>query len=489
MINLPPSSFLAILPEIVLTLGALFVLVLDLLFPKEQRGRWIIFFSLASILVAAVYTVMMWGRPGFHFYDMIVVDNFRLSIALILLTGSALTVLMSIPYVEREEVEFGEYFALILFATVGMLFMAAAADLMMIFVALETMSITVYILSALQRGKVTSNEAGLKYLLIGSFATAFLLYGIALIFGATGHTNLDDIARVLSAAPPAGDRMLYAGIALLLVGFGFKVAAFPFHLWTPDVYEGAPTSVTAFMAAGVKVAAFAAFARVFMSALDPVREVWAPAIVWLAVLSMTLGNFVALSQNNIKRLLAYSSIAHAGYLLIGIAAGTAQAASAMVFYLASYTLMTMGVFAVVIYLGRKGETNLNLNDYNGLGYRYPMIGAAMIVLMMSLAGLPPTAGFIAKFFLFQSAVHADLTWLVVIAVLNSVVSVFYYLAILRNMFMVPPEEEAPRALPSYATTLGVTIGISILGILVLGIFPSSLLEAAQRSAMVALGFR
>jgi NADH-quinone oxidoreductase subunit N len=274
---------------------------------------------------------------------------------------------------------------------------------------------------------------------------------------------------------------------MLIVGFGFKVAAFPFHLWTPDVYQGAPTSVTAFMAAGVKVAAFAGFARVFMSAFDSLHPLWAPAISVIAVLTMTLGNLVAVTQTDLKRLLAYSSIAHAGYLLLGIAAGTADAAGAMVFYLATYTLMTMGVFAVLIYLGRRGEQNLTLYDIAGLGYRYPVLGAAMVVLMMSLAGLPPTAGFMAKFYLFRSVVQADMTWLVVIAMLNSVVSVYYYLGILVRMFMNPPEEEA-GPLPTYLP-VGISLAIAVIGILVLGIFPTSGLEAASRSAMVALGFR
>ncbi|MBW3622242.1 MAG: NADH-quinone oxidoreductase subunit N [Armatimonadetes bacterium] len=486
MINLPSSSFQAIAPEIILVLGALFILVLDLFLTRE-RHHYLQYFSLAFIALAGWYTAQLWGDTGFHFYDMIIVDNFRLSIAYTILIAAGMTILMSGPYIKREEVDLGEYYCLTLLATVGMLFMAAAADLIMIFVSLETMSIGVYILAAFQRYRVASNEAGLKYLLIGSFATSFLLYGIALVYAATGHTDLDGISRFLTNNPPAGDKILYAGIAMLVVGFGFKVAAFPFHLWTPDVYEGAPTSITAFMAAGVKVAAFAAFARVFMSALHPVHDQWAPALYWLAILTMSLGNLVAVTQTNIKRLLAYSSIAHAGYLLIGITAGTSEAASAMVFYLAAYTLMTMGVFAVVIYLGHKGEPNLTLYDFAGLGYRYPLLGFAMVVLMMSLAGLPPTAGFMAKFYLFRAAIREDLVWLVVIAVLNSVVSVYYYLGILVRMFMNPPEEEG-RALPAYVP-VGVTLAVSIAGIILLGIFPTPWIDAAQRSVMVALGMR
>jgi NADH-quinone oxidoreductase subunit N len=345
----------------------------------------------------------------------------------------------------------------------------------------------VYILAAFQRTRVQSNEAGMKYLLTGSFATAFLLYGIALIYGATGFTNLNDISRFIADGGGLHNLMLYAGVAMLLVGFGFKVAAFPFHLWAPDVYEGAPTNITAFMAAGVKVAAFAAFARVFISSLAPLHPLFADKIAVLAALTMTIGNVVALTQTNIKRLLAYSSIAHAGYLLIGIAAGTNESASAIIFYLFSYTLMTMGAFAILIYLGKKGEQNLNLYDISGLGFRYPVLGAAMVVLMMSFAGIPPTAGFIAKFYLFRAAIRADLTWLVIIAVLNSVVSVYYYLGIVVRMFMNPPEEE-PRVIAPYPSA-GVALAISVIGVLVLGVFPALWLDAASQSAMVALGMR
>jgi NADH-quinone oxidoreductase subunit N len=494
MFNLSAYSFAAIAPEVALTIGALIVLLLDLVTPKEQRFL-LVYFSLAAVGVAAYYASFLWGQPGFYFYDSIVVDNFRISVTYILLIGAALTVLISGPYLRREDADYGEYYALILFATVGMMLMAGAMDLVVVFLGLETLSISVYILSAFQRNRLQSNEAGMKYLLTGSFATAFLLYGIALIYGATGTTNLDGINRAITsnvtqailANLPPSDLMLFAGVALLLVGFGFKVAAFPFHLWTPDVYEGAPTSVTAFMAAGVKVAAFAAFARVFITSLGPLHPLWAPKIAVLAVLTMTLGNIVAVTQTNIKRLLAYSSIAHAGYLLIGIAAGTGEAASAIVFYLAAYTLMTMGVFAIIIYLGRKGEPNLSLYDFAGLGYRYPLLGAAMVILMMSFAGIPPTAGFMAKFFLFRAAVHANLTWLVVVAVLNSVISVYYYLGVVVRMFMNPPEEE-PRIIPLYAPA-GIALAASTIGVLALGIIPGFWLDAATQSAMVALGLR
>jgi NADH-quinone oxidoreductase subunit N len=474
------------MPEIILVVGALFVLVADLLVPREQRNV-LVGFTLATLGLSAYYAVQLWGHTGYYFYDTIIVDNFRLAITLIILIGAALTTLMSGPYLRREDADHGEYYALILFATLGMVLMGAAMDLLMVFIALETFSICVYILSAFQRNKLVSNEAGMKYLLIGSFATAFLLYGMALIYGATGHTNLYQINQFLLSHADPNDKLLFAGIALMLVGFGFKVAAFPFHLWTPDVYEGAPTSVTAFMAAGVKVAAFAAFARVFMSALAPVHALWVGPICWLSILTMTLGNLVALTQMNIKRLLAYSSIAHAGYLLIGIAAGTDDAMGGLVFYLAAYTFMTMGVFAIVIYLGRRGEPNLTLYDFMGLGYRYPLLGAAMVIMMMSLAGIPPTAGFMGKFFLFRAAVNAGLTWLVVIAVINSVISVYYYLNVLKFMFMNAPEEE-PGAHPPYIP-VGVALGVAVLGVVVLGIFPSPWMESASHSVMVALGVR
>ena len=484
MFNVSAASLPALAPEIALAVGAMLVLLLDVATPRDQRQS-LVLFSLASLAISAYYASFLWGKSGFYFSDGIVVDSFRISIDYILLLGAGLTLLMSGPYLEREGIDFGEYYTLVLFATLGMMILVAAADLTTLFVGLETMSISVYILAAFNRKREESNEAGLKYLLTGSFATAFLLYGMALIYGATGETRLNGIGAFLVQNHGAGSMMMNAGVALLLVGIGFKIAMVPFHMWAPDVYEGAPTTITAFMSAGVKVAAFAAMTRVFTIALAPMHSLWGPVLGWIAILTMTLGNLVAVTQSSLKRMLAYSSIAQAGYLLIGIAAGTTEATSAMVYYLTIYTVVTMGSFAALVYLGKRGEENLTLYDLAGVGYRYPALGAALAVLMMSLSGLPPTAGFMAKFILFRSVVQAGLTPLVIVAVLNSVVSVYYYMGVVVRMFMTPAEKEL-KPLP-LLPTVAVVLGGSALATLLLGIFPGWWLENATRSVMVALG--
>ncbi len=473
----------AIGPELVVTLGALLVLTLDFALPREKRSSlpWV---SLATVIVAGYFAWRLWGREEYHFLNMLALDNFRLAITGVLLLGCALTILASPMYLNREGMDLGEYYALLLFATLGGMLMAGALDLLVVFIGLETLSISVYILTAFARGKVESNEAGLKYLLIGSFATAFLLYGIALVYGATGSTGLYEVARYLTDRGGADDKILLAGLGLLVVGFGFKAAAFPFHVWTPDVYEGAPTPVTGFMAAAVKAAAFAAFLRVFASGMSALHVTWLPVLYWLAILTMTVGNLVANAQTDVKRMLAYSSIAHAGYLLIALVVGNSQATSALIFYLLAYTLMTVGAFMVLVYLGNQGETNLTYAGLSGLGFRYPWAGAAMTLFMVSLAGFPPTAGFLGKFYLFQSAVDAGFTSLAVVAVLNSVVSVFYYLRVIVSMYMQRQNVEQPAKPKS--VPLGIALGLAAVGVLYFGIFPAVWQDLAHSSLMLAL---
>ncbi|HEY3284369.1 MAG TPA: NADH-quinone oxidoreductase subunit N [Armatimonadota bacterium] len=482
--SLSAPDLTALAPELVLTLGALLVLTLDFSLPKEQRSSlpWV---TLATLILSGFATLQLWGRAEYHFGNMLAIDNFRLAVTLILLLGCGLTVLASPGYLEREKMPLGEYYALLLFATLGMTLMAGALDLIMVFVGLETLSISVYILTAFARGKLESNEAGLKYLLIGAFATAFLLYGIALVFGATGSTGLYQIGETLARTGTTGDKLLLAGLALLVVGFGFKVAAFPFHVWAPDVYEGAPTPITAFMATGVKAAAFAAFLRVFASGFAQMHGEWVTTLFWLSICTMTVGNLVATNQTDLKRMLAYSSIAHAGYLLIALVVGNSQASSAMVFYLLSYTFMTVGAFMVLIYLGNQGETNLSHAGLSGLGFRYPWASAAMVVFMVSLSGFPPTAGFFAKFYLFQTALDAGYPGLVVVAVLNSVVSVFYYLRVVVSLYMERQEGDAP-AKPKNVP-LGIALGVAVVGVMVLGLFPSAWQELARDSVLIAVG--
>ena len=475
----------ALAPEIIVTLGALVVLVLDFALPRKYLFL-LPYVSLVFVALAGWSCLSLWGRQEYHMYNMLALDNFRLIMSLIVLAGTALALLMSPPYLKREEIEYGEYYALVLFAALGMMVMAAGLNLVVIFVGLETFSISVYILSAFARGRLPSYEAGMKYLLIGSFATAFLLYGMVLIYAATGSLFLTDIKRFLMTRPVLGDKLLTAGLALMIVGFGFKVAAFPFHVWTPDVYEGAPTPVTAFMAAAVKTAAFAAFARVFMTALSPIQPLWEPILWWLAVLTMTFGNFVAIAQTNVKRMLAYSSIAHAGYALIALVAGTPEALAALSFYMLAYTLMTAGAFGAVVLLSGKGDTNSNIYDICGLGFRFPWLGAAVTVFMVSLAGIPPTAGFFAKFYLFSAAVNRGLVSLAVVAVINSVVSVYYYFRVVVMMYMHRREQEAPSVpLRTYAPA-AVSVGIAAVAVLVIGILPSEVLELAKTSVVLAL---
>jgi NADH-quinone oxidoreductase subunit N len=371
----------------------------------------------------------------------------------------------------------GEYYALVLLSTSGMAFMAAANDLIVIFLALEIMSVAVYVLAGTLRGDARSAEAALKYFLLGAFASAFFLYGIAFFYGATGSTRLDVIARAVAA--DGSSPYLLLGTALVLVGFGFKVALAPFHLWTPDVYEGSPTAITALMAVGVKAAGFAAFARVFSQALGATAAHWSWLLAALAVLTMTIGNVTAVSQTSVKRMLAYSSIAHAGYALVGLVVGTPAGGAALLFYLAVYAAMNVGAFGVLAALGRRGEPNENLADMAGVGFRQPVLGLAMVVFMLSLAGIPPTAGFEGKFYLFSAAVDAGWVWLAVISVVNSLVSVYYYFGVLVQMYMVEGTKPLVRAASRPA--LLATILIAVAATMLLGLFPAGAMDLARTS--------
>jgi NADH-quinone oxidoreductase subunit N len=370
---------------------------------------------------------------------------------------------------------------LVLLATSGMLFLAAANDLIVLFLALEIMSVAVYVLAGLLRREAQSTEAALKYFLLGAFATGFLLYGIAFFYGATGSTRLDVNAAAIQKDGASGYVLL--GIALLLVGFGFKVALIPFHVWTPDVYQGAPTTVTALMAVGVKAAAFAAFARTFAAALGGVAASWTGVLWVLAALTMTVGNVLAVTQKNVKRMLAYSSIAHAGYALIGLVTTSEAGGGALLFYLVVYTFMTLGAFAVVMALGRLGEPNEELKDWAGVGFRHPVLGLSMAVFMLALAGIPPTAGFAGKLYLFAAALDQGYVGLAVVAVLNSVVSVYYYFGVLVTMYMA--EGTATLVPPSRRPFLVATILVAVGATLVLGVVPARPMDAA-RAAFASL---
>ena len=471
----PPAIALhVLLPAlIVLGTGAL-VLVLDVLPPRDRKAH-LGGVALAGIVAALLAVAWGWGTDARAFRDMVLLDSYALFFDLVIGYAAALIVMFSMDYLGRTGGESGEYYSLLLFATGGMMLMASAGDLVVVFLALELMSLSLYVLAGLFKTRLTSGEASMKYFLLGAFASSFLLYGIALLYGATGSTNLDRIAA--SPATRAAEPMVLIGLALLLVGFGFKISSVPFHMWAPDVYEGAPTSVTAFIATGSKAAAFAAMIRVLVVALRGAQPDWS-ALLWaLAALTMTVGNVVALAQSNLKRMLAYSSIAHVGYMLMGLVAGGAPGAGAILFYMLAYTFTTIGAFGVIGLCARAGEEAVEVGDYAGLARRHPVLAATLALFLLSLIGIPPLAGFVSKFYLFGSAVRAGYVWLTVIAVLNSAAAAYYYLRVIVYMYMREPDGEPVAASPSLAGGLALTL--ALVGIVVLGLMPAPFADLAQ----------
>ncbi|MCX5847393.1 MAG: NADH-quinone oxidoreductase subunit N [Deltaproteobacteria bacterium] len=489
-IIIPAINWASIAPELVIFITALVVLLVGAFFPRVSSG-FIAGISLLGVALSFLVTASLWGSSELAFANMLALDNYSLFFNFIFLICTGLTILASIGYFGKfsESVEHAEYYGLILFSCVGMMFMSAGADLITIFLGLETMSISIYILAAFVKKDIKGNEAALKYLLLGAFSTGFLLYGIALVFGATGSANLVAIYKYLNVPAKVFSPMLLFGMGLLIVGFGFKIASVPFHMWTPDVYEGAPTTVTAFMSAGVKAAAFAAFLRIFVYALPSLQPDWTVILWVLAVLTMTIGNLAALLQENIKRMLAYSSIAHAGYIMIGMVAAKHAADDmgtySILYYLMAYTFMNVGAFIIVILYGRKAEDNLNISDYAGMGYKYPVLGATMAIFMFSLAGIPPTAGFIGKFYVFAAAIKGGFIDLAIIGVINSVLSVYYYLRVTIMIYMREPTTDMPPLQFSRAATLATTI--AALATLILGIFPEKFISLARQSVSLLLG--
>jgi NADH-quinone oxidoreductase subunit N len=472
---MPQINLELILPEIIITFFAILILILEPLLSKNKKN-FLAHLSWIAILLAFVANLRLWDLMETTFSEMFIVDNFAIFFKFIFLAGSCLFIFVSISYLKREEMVHGEYYSLILFSTLGMMLMASSFNLVIIFLGLEIMSISLYVLAGFKREDLRSNEASLKYFLMGAFATGFLLYGIVMIYGSTRSTNLEDIIKSIAYNNGNADLLLWAGVGLLLVGFGFKIASVPFHMWVPDVYEGAPTSITAFISAGPKAAGFAALLRVFLFSFVTIKMDWTTIIWIMSALTMTTGNIVAIAQSNVKRMLAYSSIAHAGYVLVALVAGQEAGVSSALFYLLAYTFMNIGAFTVVIALGRRNEENTNLDDYSGLGTRHPWLAVFMMLFMLSLAGFPPTAGFMAKFYVFSAAIKSGYVGLVIIGVLNSLISVYYYLRIVVIMFMRPPVPEAkPISLP-----LGfvLVLLISTWGVLQMGIFPQSLLTLA-----------
>jgi NADH-quinone oxidoreductase subunit N len=483
---LPAVDLRPILPMLVLAVTAGLVLVLDLVPPRERKDH-LGFISALGVVATLIVTYWMTFATGGAelraFRGMVVLDGYALFFNIVIGYATGLVLLLSMDYMRREGVESGEFYILVLLSALGMMLMASAGDLIIIFLGLETMSISLYVLAGFFRTRLEAGEASMKYFLIGAFASGFFLYGIALIFGATGTTNLDRIANAVSAG--AGrDPMLVIGLGLLLVGFGFKISSVPFHMWAPDVYEGAPTSVTAFIATGSKAAAFAALLRVLLTAVRGAPIDW-PMLLWVvAVLTMTVGNVVALAQLNLKRMLAYSSIAHVGYMLVGVVAGGALGNGSVLFYLLVYTFTTAGAFGSILVLERAGQEAVRLEDFGGLATRHPLVAVALSIFLLSLIGIPPTAGFVGKFYLFGAAVKSGYVWLAVIGVLNSAAAAYYYLRLIVYMYMREPEGAPTVLAPSLSGALALVV--ALWGVVQLGVAPGPLFDLAQAAVVPLL---
>jgi NADH-quinone oxidoreductase subunit N len=474
--TLPQSvDYVRILPEIVLCGFGMVVMLLEPLLDEQKSQKLLGTIALLGSLVAIAATWFMAQSPGLAFWNMVKVDGFSIFFHMLVIAITATVILTSYEYMAVQRIRAGEYYALILFGVAGMALMSSAVELVLIFIALEISSISSYVLTGFRRHEASSAESSLKYFLLGSFATAFFLYGVALMFGATGSTNIDQISGTLLAGPIP--LLAFIAVAFMFVGLGFKVAAAPFHVWTPDVYEGAPAPIVGFMSTAPKAAAFAVLLRVMFVVNVPGR-LW---LIWVsAALSMTLGNVGALVQNNVKRLLAYSSIAHAGYLLMAFAAAPALGTSAVMFYTAAYAAMNVGAFAVVSHFANAGERYVTLEDYEGLGRTSRLLAATLTVFLLSLIGIPMTGGFFAKFYVFSAAIKANLIWLTIIGVINSGVGAYYYLRIIVMMYMREPRKPVPVTPVPLAARLA--LAVCIIATLYLGLFPGRVLQYAQGSA-------
>src|SRR5271167_4803056 len=467
-------DYVRILPELVLSLFGILVMLVDPLLPEQGPKKPLGVIGLVGAFAGLCATVCQTGSYGTAFYSSISVDTFSVFFHFVVLLIALVVILTSFDYLEVQRIRSGEYYGLVLFGTVGMMLMSSAVELVLVFIALEISSISTYILAGMRRRAAESAESSLKYFLLGSFATAFFLYGVAMIYGATGTTNVYGIAHFLQTNHST---LAYLAVGLMFVGLGFKVAAAPFHVWTPDVYEGSPAPVTGLMSTGPKAAAFAVLLRVLF-AMDAPGWFW---MVWVAaVCSMTLGNIGALVQQNVKRLLAYSSIAHAGYILVAFAAAQQVGISAAIFYAASYAAMNVGAFAVVSHLASADEKYVTLDDYAGLGRRSPLLAAILTVFLLSLIGIPVTGGFFAKFYVFSAALKSHLVGLTIIGVINSAIAAYYYLRVIVYMYMQDERGDIPVA--RIPAGLGVALAISLIATIYLGVLPGRVLSYAIESA-------
>ena len=476
-----------ILPEIILTVGGVIVMLADAMLAKSSNRKPLGWTAVVVALAALAVSLWQYQMPaGTAYYGVVQTDAFSIFFHVLIAGILLAALLITLDAVTPATEGLGELFALMLFGAVGMMFMSSAVELLLVFIALEISSISTYIMAGFRRRSAKSPESALKYFLLGSFATAFFLYGIALVFGATGTTRITGpggIADILSGSTPVQvPALLYVGLAMIVIGLGFKVSAAPFHVWTPDVYEGAPSPVVALMSTGPKAAAFAVLLRIFFGAFPLLHGHWVPVLWWLAVISMTFGNLGALRQRNVKRLLAYSSIAHAGYLLVAFTALSTDGIAAASFYAVSYAAMNVGIFAVVSHAGGYDDRLTLIEDYRGLAWRYPLLGGAMGLFLISLIGIPFTGGFFAKFYVFAAAIHSGMIWLAIIGLINSGIAAFYYLRVAAAVFSRPAEASPVMAVPRPSIALLFALFITAAATLILGIAPGGVLAGARAAA-------
>jgi NADH-quinone oxidoreductase subunit N len=478
------EDLLSILPLLIVAGWATILLIVDLFIPDDRKG---VTAGLAALgLMAAVVVVILnFGQSRSLFGGMLLLDGFSSFLQVLFLGAGLVAIAQAFDYLRRREIERGEYYTLLMFSISGMMLMSMAGDLIVIFISLELLSIPLYILSGFARPQPVSEEAALKYFILGAFASGFMVYGIALIFGATVTTSLAGVFSVIAGAATIPTLALVGG-ALLIVGLGFKVAAVPFHMWTPDVYVGAPSSVTAFMSVGAKAGGFAALLRILVAAFPAAAATWGPVTMWIAALTMTWGNVAAIAQSNIKRMLAYSSIAHAGYIFMAVPAAAVpevagEAIRGALFYLMAYAITNLGAWGVVLAMEKSEGAGLEIDDYGGLGKRRPVLAAAMALFMLSFTGVPPTVGFIGKFYLFRAAIDANLIWLALVGVITSLISAYYYLRVVVVMYMRPGEPETQTE-----PLLNSTVWFAALGTFIFGVLPGPLLALARQAGLFGL---
>jgi NADH-quinone oxidoreductase subunit N len=453
------------------------LLILDLVVEKKRTLGLV---ALIGLAFSGLFLLRLWGVEVSAYGGVLLVDNFSAFFKLVFLTGAALSIGLSLRYLDIEREHHGEYYALILFATMGMMFMAGAMDLVTLYIGLETMAIATYILVGFLRNNQRSNEASMKYFLLGAFSSGILLYGMSLLYGISGSTRFIQIAQAL-ADRPAGDPISLMAMITLSAGLFFKIAAVPFHQWTPDAYEGAPTSITAFMSVAVKAASFAMMVRIFMIAMYPLRPQWTAVMTAVSVLTMTIGNIAAITQSNVKRLLAYSSISHAGYILIGFIAGNETGLTAVPLYLLIYTFTNIGAWAVIVALRRRDVIGEHIDEMSGLFFKNPGAAILMLIFLLSLAGIPPTAGFIGKYYLFAAAIETGHNVLAVIAVLNAAISLYFYLRIVVVMFMRDATEKTGLV---YSPGVVAALGVAFLFTMWIGVYPDPFISMARQAVIV-----